>query len=90
MVEHLCLRILSSPITKERIRISKQGVVSLEELPARSTDHELKKFADEVESSSLEKPAMFSCLLKDHRVSEEMTQLNKEIQTLYEVFMWLK
>ena len=48
----------------------------------------LKKFTDEVES--LEKSVMFPCLLKDHRVSEDMPQFNEEIQTLYDVFMLLK
>ena len=48
----------------------------------------LKKFTDEVES--LEKSVMFPSLLKDHRVSEDMPQFNEEIQTLYDVFMFLK
>ena len=48
----------------------------------------LKKFTDEVES--LEKSVIFPSLLKDHRVSEEMPQFNEEIQTLYDVFMFLK
>ena len=33
---------------------------------------------------------MFPSLLKDHRVSEGMPQFNEEIQTLYDVFMFLK
>ena len=48
----------------------------------------LKNFTDEVES--LEKSVMFPSLLKDHRVSEDMPQFNEEIQTLYDVFMFLK
>ena len=48
----------------------------------------LKKFVDEVES--LEKSVLFPCLLKDHRVSEQMPQFNEGIQTLYDVFALLK
>ena len=48
----------------------------------------LKKFVDEVES--LEKSVLFPSLLKDHRVSEDMPQLNEEVQTLYDVFILLK
>ena len=48
----------------------------------------LKKFVHEVES--LEKSVLFPSLLKDHRVSEDMPQLNEEVQTLYDVFTLLK
>ena len=48
----------------------------------------LKKFVDEVES--LEKSVLFPCLLKDHRVSEQMPQFNEGIQTLNDVFALLK
>ena len=39
---------------------------------------------------SLEKSVMFLSLLKDDRLSQEMPQFNEEIQTLYDVFIFLK
>lgn len=48
----------------------------------------IKKFADEVES--MEKLVLFSRLLQDHNVSDQMPQFDEQTKTLYDVYVLLE
>lgn len=100
-IQESCHRLNQLALVARYIRTSTLNLGPNDELPSfqefqnRSSFHSenclldaLKKFADEVES--LEKSLLFPCLLRDHRVSEQMPQFNEEIQTLYDVFVLLK